>query len=54
MIVGAQPKGTRVNIGKPRLLAAGALFLAAATASYVSIGQSAQAVESEPVIWGYS
>lgn len=33
---------------------ASALLLAAATASYFSIGQNAQAVESEPVIWSYS
>ena len=43
-----------MNTGKPRLLAAGTLFLAAATASYLFVGQSAQAVEPEPVIWGYS
>ena len=42
-----------MNIGKPRLFAAGVLFLAAATASYLAIGTSAKAVEPAPVIWGY-
>lgn len=43
-----------MKIGKLSPPAAGALLLAAATASYFSIGQNAQAVEPEPVIWNYS
>jgi len=43
-----------VKIGELSPPAAGALLLAAATASYFSIGQNAQAVEPEPVIWNYS
>ncbi len=42
-----------VGLGKPLFITAGALFLAATTASYVVSGTSAKAVEPAPVIWGY-